>query len=441
MKKFLQSSLFKFVFSVGLGVLIFLFTPSCFSKAWLGGVISILLILINFSSFFSKLPWLTHGARLFVGALFIFSGFIKSNDPIGFGYKLEEYFEVFKADTGMALFDWFAHISMPLAIIVCVSEVALGFLLLIGSYKKITLYLLLAQIVFFTFLTFYSACYNKVTHCGCFGDAIKLTPWESFWKDLILLILITVLFVGEGNINPVFSPLLSNLTTLLAVGASIWFPVHCVRNLPVIDFRAYAPGLSICEGMKPGPNYKPAVIKTMFNYRNLKTGEIKAFDGNNLPYEDTLTWAYEGRLPDEIISKEIDGPKITDFSITNENGDNVTDSILGISNYNFYLVCWNLEKTSQDAELMAKINDFYTLCQKEGFGFIALTASGGDQISDFKHKYNALYDFYNVDGIVLKTMIRSNPGLMLMKDCKVVANWHHNNFPVFSDVKSKYMSK
>jgi hypothetical protein len=333
-----------------------------------------------------------------------------------------------------------AHISLPLAIIICVSEVALGFLLLIGFKRDLTLGLLLAQIVFFTFLTFYSACYNKVTHCGCFGDAIKLTPWESFWKDITLLILITLLFSGKNNINPLFNPLISNSLTVIAIVASIWFPIHCYRHLPMIDFRAYEPGLSICEGRKTGPNYKPATIETLWIYKNLQTGDSSEFTNKNYPWADTLHWQYKNRY-DKQISPEIDAAKIPDFTINDLDGNNVTDTILNNKDYNFFLVCWDLTKTSQDAELMAKINDFYTLCDKNKIKFIALTSSGGDQIDAFKHKFNALYDFYTMDNVVLKTMIRSNPGLMLMRDCKVVKNWHHNDWPVFTDVKNNFMKK
>jgi uncharacterized membrane protein YphA (DoxX/SURF4 family) len=439
MKKFVSGNFFKFVLSAGLAVVLYLITPPCISKTTLAIILGILLALINASGFIGKFAMITHVARVLVGGLFIFSGFIKSNDAVGFSYKLEEYFEVFKGDTGLALFDWMAHISLPLAIIICVSEVALGFLLLIGFKRELTLWLLLAQIVFFTFLTFYSACYNKVTHCGCFGDAIKLTPWESFWKDITLLILITLLFSGKNNINPLFNSLISNSLTIIAIVASIWFPVHCYRHLPVIDFRAYAPGLSICEGRKPGPNYKPAQMQITFLYHNLKTGEDKEFDSNSAPWKDTLNWAYKDRLPDKIITPEVDAAKIPDFTINDLDGNNVTDTILHNKNYNFFLICWDLDKTSQDAELMAKINDFYTLCDKNKIKFIALTSSGGDKIDAFKHKFNALYDFYNMDNVVLKTMIRANPGLMLMHDCKVVKNWHHNDWPVFSDVKNNYM--
>lgn len=438
MKQFLRGKAFKFIASAGIAALLFWITPNCLAKTTQAIVLGTLFLLINASGFISRYPILTHIPRLLVGGLFIFSGFIKSNDALGFSYKLEEYFEVFKADTGWAMFEWFAHVSLPLAIIICVSEVALGFMLLIGFKRELTLWLLLAQIVFFTFLTFYSACYNKVTGCGCFGDAIKLTPWESFWKDIALLILITLLFSGKDHINPLFSGLVNNLVTLLAIAAAIWFPIYCYNNLPVIDFRAYAPGLSICEGMKPGPNYKAAVYESHFIYKNIQTGDTAEFTDKNYPWEDTLHWQYHRALGSVIVSPAVDEAKITDFAIMDLDGNVITDSILANKNYNFFLICYDLTKTAQDAELMAKINDFYTLCEKDGIRFVALTASGADQISQFKHKHQAMYEFYNVDGIVLKTMIRSNPGLMLLKDCRVIMNWHHNNWPVYSDVKANY---
>lgn len=440
MKEIFKSKIFRFVLTAAVGAGIYFGTPSCFPKLYLGSVIGILFLLINLSEKISEWRWITHISRILVGCLFIFSGFIKSNDPLGFSYKLTEYFEVFHTDSGLALFEWMTSISLPLAVIICVSEVALGFMLLIGFQKNLTLWLLLAQIVFFTFLTFYSACYNKVTHCGCFGDAIKLTPWESFWKDLILLIFITLLFSGKENIEPLASPLFSNVLTVFAIVASIAFPVYCIKNLPVIDFRPYAPGLSICDGMKPGANYKPAVYESHFIYTNIKTGEDKEFTDKNYPWQDTLNWKYKDALPSVVISPEVDGAKITDFSITDENGNTVTDSLLNQGQYHFFLVCYDLEKTEQSGDLIATINDFYTLCVQNKVGFEALTASSSEQINNFKHKHNALYNFYNADGTVLKTTIRANPGLILMKDCKVIANWHHNNFPAFSDVKSKLMN-
>lgn len=437
MKKFLQTKLFKAIWSIGLAALLFFLCPPCFSKTTLGVILIILLVFINASGSIGKLVWLTHLARVLVGGLFIFSGFIKANDPLGFSYKLEEYFEVFKGDTGLALFEWFAHIALPLAIIVCASEIILGILLLIGYKRNLTLWLLFAQIAFFTFLTFYSACYNKVTHCGCFGDFLKLKPWESFWKDVALMILITLLFAGKENIKEIAAPMV--LSTLFLVGtiASIGFPIWAYRNLPPLDFRAYAPGMNLKDNMQPGKDYTPAVYETRFKYENLKTHEIKEFTSKNYPWEDTLNWKWNAT--ENVLTKDaINPPKITDLTINSEAGD-VKDSLLNDKNYSFWLVAYDLKKTTDDATLHAKINDFYTLAVKNGNKFHALSASGGKDVDDYKHAHNALYDFYGVDAVVLKTMIRSNPGLMLLKNGTVIANWHHNNFPTFSEVKEKYM--
>jgi uncharacterized membrane protein YphA (DoxX/SURF4 family) len=283
MKKFLSSKIFRFIWSAGLAALLYLICPPCFSKTTLLVLLLTLLVLINAAEFVAKLTWLTHVSRILVGGLFIFSGFIKANDPLGFSYKLKEYFEVFQNDSGMAFFEWFAHIALPLAVIICASEIILGVMLLLGYKRNLTLWLLFAQIAFFTFLTFYSACYNKVTHCGCFGDFLKLKPWESFWKDIALMILITLLFAGKENINEVFAPLLTTTLLLLGILFSIAFPVYAYRNLPPLDFRAYAPGMNIKENMKYPPTYKPAEIETGFIYENLKTGEKKHFNLKKLP--------------------------------------------------------------------------------------------------------------------------------------------------------------
>ncbi len=443
MKNFLSSKLFTAIWSLGLAAIIYLICPSCFSKTTLLILLGIEVILINGAPIISKWAIITHISRVLVGCLFIFSGFIKANDTLGFSYKLEEYFEVFKADTGLGLFEWFAHISLPFAIIICASEIILGIFLLIGYKRNLTLWLLFAQIAFFTFLTFYSACYNKVTHCGCFGDFLPLKPWESFWKDIALMILITLLFSGKENINELASPMFMSTMALIGVIASIWFPIYTYRNLPIFDFRPYKIGNSIIDGMKPGPNYKEAVYKTLMVYENLKNGTKKEMLMDDYMkskiWEDTLVWKYDTMIT-ELEHEAIDPPKITDFTISSLDGENITDSILANKEYSFWLITYDLAKADDDESLHAKISDFYKLATQDKKHFIAFSASGPKEIDSYKHQHNALYDFAMVDATVLKTMVRSNPGLMLIKNGKVVMMWHHNNFPSYSDVKQKYMA-
>ncbi|MCC6369507.1 MAG: DoxX family protein [Bacteroidia bacterium] len=438
MKKFLSGKIFRFIWSVGLAALLYYICPPCFSKNTLAVLLVIQLLLINGAHIISRWAIVTHIARFLVGGLFIFSGFIKANDPLGFSYKLKEYFEVFQADTGFKLFESFAHIALPLAIIICASEIVLGVMLLIGFKRELTLWLLFAQIAFFTFLTFYSACYNKVTHCGCFGDFLKLRPWESFWKDIALMILITLLFAGKEHINPLMSPALNTSVFVLGLAFSILFPIYAYRNLPPLDFRAYAPGMSIKENRKYPAGYQDPVYETGFIYENLKTGQKKQFTLKDYPWQDTLNWKWSST--ENILVKEaVNAPKITDFNVTSLDGLNVTESVLNDKNYSFWLIAYDLNETAENESLMAKIADFYKLAIDDKKIFIAMTASGPQDIDKYKHKHNALFEFVTVDQTVLKTMIRSNPGLMLIKDGAVIANWHHNNFPSYSEVKQQYM--
>jgi hypothetical protein len=190
--------------------------------------------------------------------------------------------------------------------------------------------------------------------------------------------------------------------------------------------------------MKTPPTYQAPVIETGFIYENRKTGEKKHFDLKNYPWEDTLTWKWFAT--DNIVIKDaVDAPRITDFTVNNLDGVNVTDSVLNDKNYSFWIVMHELALTSDDETVIAELNDLYKLASQEGHKVIALTASGAKEIDDFKHKHNALYDFVTADNTVLKTMIRSNPGLMLIKDGVVIANWHYHNFPTYSDAKQKFM--
>jgi uncharacterized membrane protein YphA (DoxX/SURF4 family) len=452
--KIFENKIVRFILSAGIAGLLFAICPPCLSKLILGAVLVTLLLFINASSFFVRFSWLTHGSRILVGSLFIFSGFIKSNDPTGFSYKLEEYFDVFADDTAQwsflaGFFHGLKSLSLFLAIFVCVTEVALGFMLLVGAKIRLTLWLLLLQIVFFTFLTFYSACFNKVTHCGCFGDAIQLTPWQSFGKDLALMILITVLWVGEQNIKPLFGPFIGNLATVLIIAGSIAFPLYAWYYLPPIDFRPYAPGKNLCEEMKPGPKYKPAKVETILTYKNIQTNEKKEFTQQNYPWQDTLHWKYD-TIVNNLLEKAFDEPKITDFKITDpETQDDLTDSILRINDYYFLLVVNELGEKKKDRfeprnsylKVQGRINDLAALCEKDKKHFYGLTSASKSEISDFRHEVQAMYPYLNSDQTVLKTMIRSNPGLMLMKGCVVIANWPFHSLPSYNDVKEKYFKQ
>ncbi len=367
---------------------------------------------------------LTNISRFLVGVLFIFSGFIKANDAVGFSYKLVEYFEVFGTH-------FLIPVALPLAMFICIFEMILGFTLLIGARTNLTLWLLLLMIVFFLFLTFYSAYFNKVTSCGCFGDAIPLTPWESFTKDAVLLVFIIILFIGKENIQPIFGPRMENALIVMAFIAAIAFPIYTYNFLPVIDFRPYAIGKNIPEQTKGVPDQ----LKYFYKLKDKATGETKEFDKFPDNYEQFYDYVDSRQ---DVVKKGID-PKIKDFSISTLDGDDYTQEIIENPEYNFLLICYDLEKTEKDA--FGKINDLATLCKQDHIKFIALTGSTKEQVEQFKKEVNTTIDFYSTDGTVLKTMVRSNPGLMLLKGGTVQDMWHYHTLPSYTDVKKKHFKK
>ncbi len=230
------------------------------------------------------------------------------------------------------------------------------------------------------------------------------------------------------------------LSTLFLLGLifSVGFPVYAYRNLPPLDFRAYAPGMNIKENMKRDSSFREAKYETRFLYKNLKNGEVKEFDMKNYPWQDTLNWAHDSTL-NVLIHDAVNAPKITDFTVNSLDGNSITDSLLNDKNYSFWIIMYDIKKSKDDETLIAKMKDFNKLATGEKHEFIVLTSSGPQDIEAYKKKHNVNFEFASADGIVLKTMIRSNPGLMLVKDGTVIQNWHHHNFPSYNDVKQKYM--
>lgn len=367
---------------------------------------------------------LTLITRILVGAVFIFSGLIKANDPLGFSYKLVEYFEVLHIE-------FLIPAALFLAIFICVFEVILGAMLLMGARVKTTLWLSMLMIVFFTFLTFYSAYFDVVKECGCFGDFLHMTPWTSFTKDLILLVLLIILFIGKQYINPLFNPRIENALLTLVTAASVAFPLYTYNYLPVKDFRAYAIGKNIPEQTKGIPDE----LKYFYKLKDKKTGEVKEFDKWPDKWDEIYDYV-DNRT--EVTKKGIE-PQIKDFSVSSLEGSDYTGDIIENPNHNFLLICYDLDKTNR--AVFGQVNDFAALCKTDSVTIVVLTASTKEAVAKFKEETKTNIDFYNTDGTVLKTMIRSNPGLMLLKAGTVVDMWHYNSFPSYNDVKEKYFKK
>ena len=356
---------------------------------------------------------IAHIFRYFVGFLFIFSGLIKLNDPIGFSFKLEEYF-------GPTVFnlDFLIPIVLPMAIFIVILEVVLGIFLIIGFKKKFTLWSLLLMIIFFTFLTWYSAYFNKVTDCGCFGDAIKLTPWESFTKDVILLIMIGFLFIKQSMIKPIVNKNSQKFIIVSSLVFCLIITYYVLNHLPILDFRAYKVGDNLLENMTI-PEDAP---KDLYEYKWKFSEE-----------GDEKTYITNGEYPNvsgdfidvetKLIKKGYE-PSIYDFSIE-VNGNNLTNEILSEEKLLIY-VSYNIEKFSTNA--IEKMNQSAEKAKGKGYKIIGLTASSDEDKANFIKKNNLFFDFYTCDETALKTIVRSNPGAILLKSGDVVDKKHFKDF-------------
>ncbi|TVR78316.1 MAG: DoxX family protein [Chitinophagaceae bacterium] len=373
------------------------------------------------------MKWIVQFFRFIVGGLFIFSGFIKAVDPLGTAYKMEEYFAVF----GM---DFMIPLSLAFAIFMIVLEVVLGVALLIGFMTKFTIILLLLIIIFFTFLTGYTTVTGNVTDCGCFGDFLPLEPWQSFLKDIVLLIFIAVLYIGQKHIKPLLPSAASNpLMGIVFILSTLYCFSNFYTDLPQFDFRPYAVGKNIPEQI---PEYMPEdkrpVYEFIFIYENPETGEKKEFDMANLP---GAPWEYVDRV-DKLVSGE-EG-KIINFRTTDEFGNEVREDLLFDENYSFMVVAWDLNKT-RSRVFEEKINPLAEKAQDAGYHFYALASNSRESIEEFRHEHQAAFPFYEGDPIFLKTIIRSNPGLLVLKNGTVKGKWHHRRIPDFEKIQQEYL--
>ncbi|MFW5759677.1 MAG: BT_3928 family protein [Cyclobacteriaceae bacterium] len=348
-----------------------------------------------------------NGIRYFVGAFFIFSGLIKVNDPVGTSIKLKEYFQVFSDDFG-SFFEVFIPFSLELAVFIVVLEVILGFTTILAYRMNINSWILLLLIIFFTFLTFYSAAFDKVTDCGCFGDAIPLTPFESFIKDLVLLALIIYIFIKRKTYKPLLKHPISDYVVMGITIVMLALAIYAIQHLPYIDFRPYNVGASIPDNMQPSAEYQ-------YQYIMKKDGKKYKFD----VYPADTTYEF---VEMKLLNPEAQ-PKITDYSVWNEEGDFTEESFRGEK---LLVIVENIVKADQD--VFQEINQLAEKLQ-EKVELMILTANDERTFETYRHEYQLAIDYYYADHTVLEAMIRSNPGLMLLKDGIVLGKWHHNDIP------------
>ncbi|SFD31048.1 BT_3928 family protein [Algibacter pectinivorans] len=351
-------------------------------------------------------------SRILVGVLFIFSGFIKLNDPLGFSYKLQEYFS-----PDVLNIPFLEPYALIISVFVVVFEVVLGVFLLIGYKPKFTVWSLLLMIVFFTFLTFYAAYFEKVKDCGCFGDFIKLKPWETFWKDVALLVLIVILFIGVKHIKPIFGNLVTTVIALLGFILSLWFGYHVLMHLPAIDFRAYAIGKNIQEGMLV-PEDAPKPIQE-YSWKFKVNGEEKVIKTNgSYPSVEGDFVGVETKVIQEGYT-----PPVVDFSIETDTDDLTTHFLE--QEHLIIVVSYSLESIEQGGAL--KLKALQDEARRNNYQIIGLTASGEDAKQRINEAYNIDFTWYLCDEKALKTVVRSNPGVLELDKGLVKQKVHWND--------------
>ena len=383
--------------------------------------------------------------RLLVGVLFIFSGLIKANDPVGFAIKLEEYYEIFASGGGLLrIFEWHLLLESVVfqAALICVVEVALGVLLLLGMWKKTVTWLLLLMIVFFTILTGYAAVTGKVTDCGCFGDAIPLTPWQSFYKDIVLLVLILILFIYKKHIQRLLPAIPSFVLAFAGTAFTVWVANTAVKYDVFIDFRPYKPGNNISALMAIPEDADPPVVEMQYIYvnKNTKAEEVVKIRSNQndfnklVPYSDTLVWQFKERK-DKLIDPGF-VPKISDFAVIDEYDNDITEKILSYDDYMIMVVSPGLDKTHKPA--WEAVNTLQRAAEEAGIFTFGFVASGRTEIDKFRHNHQTAFPFYQGDQKVCLAIARTNPAIVLMKQGTVIAKWPWREIPDFADVKAEH---
>ena len=362
-------------------------------------------------------------SRTLVGLVFIFSGFVKAVDPLGSAYKFTDYFTAFKLG-------FLEFLALPLALVLSAFELMLGVALILAYRRKVVYAVLFWFLSFFTVLTFILAIFNPVSDCGCFGDALVLTNWQTFLKNIILMIFVLPLFYfrkadGRGGHQAREWIILS----CIYLGV-ILFSVWNFRHLPLLDFRAYDVGTVIREDMEVPEDAAVDEYETILVYRNLAEGKEYEFSIADYP-RDTLQWAFVSS-DSKLVKKGYEAP-IHDFAIMDENGYDLVDGILSDPGYTLLMISHDLEKAN--AEALGRAGQWSELeLLADDFSFYAVSASGSEVVESISSRYGISYTIFAGDEIMLKTMVRSNPGFILIANGSILGKWGFRDFPALADL-------
>lgn len=364
-------------------------------------------------------------ARIIIGLVFVFSGFVKGVDPWGSAIKLNDYFTAFG-------WDFMLPYSFFIGSLMNVAEFIIGFSLLIGVKVKLGSLGALIFMAIFTPLTFYLAIANPVSDCGCFGDAIKMTNWETFYKNIFITALVLLVFFRRKKFKPLASCTKEWMIVSVGLAIIVFTTWYSYSYLPIIDFLPYKKGNNIPALMTVPEGYPTDKYDQFITLNDTSTGKnidvtVDVYSNDSTYWGMGTKYKYVSISEPKLVSKGYQ-PPIHDFTIVSYmDGVDLTDIILADSSYSFLLVSYKLPKA--DVSHLKEIDELARWAFSQGYRFICLTSSTGEDLASFKEKYNPPYDFYMTDETTLKTMIRANPGLVLLKSGTIIDKWSQNAIP------------
>lgn len=361
--------------------------------------------------------------RIIVGLLFIFSGLVKANDPLGLSYKMNEFFEVW----GTA---WAMKYSLALSVTMIAFEIIAGVAVLLGYAYRVFSFLLLLLITFFTFLTAYVLFSGKIKECGCFGDCIKITNEETFWKDIALLVMILLLVIFRKRVQPVFSGYPSIALLILTAFFSFGIQWWVLEHLPFYDCLPYKVGVDVNVDRKIPPGAIPDKYESVMIYQ--KDGVKKEFTTENYPWQDT-TWVFVDRI-DKLVSKGNAEAKIKDFVVTDEAGNEQTDGILMTPGYTFLLFI--KDPVTARTDNMDRLRELIDYCNANNIAFYVVCSADAETSAKYNKEWKLNAPFLVLDVTTSKTALRTNPGLMLLEQGVIRGKWSFRDYPTKEDLQS-----
>ncbi|MBN2639920.1 MAG: hypothetical protein JXR65_12630 [Bacteroidales bacterium] len=361
--------------------------------------------------------WVFLLLRLFLGLVFLFSSFVKGVDPIGTAYKVEDYLMAFG-------WNFFIRYALVISYGVILLEFLMGITLMSKAFLKQALWVTLLTMVFFTGLTYMDATKNMVSDCGCFGDAVKLSNWETFYKNIVLLIVVIVLIIGQYKFR--FHGLRagkSALSLFFAAVVFVSFMSYNLNHLPVIDFRPWKVGQEFYSQKENKP-------KVYVSYKNKKTGEVKEYLFPNYPWRDSTwmkQWVFVGQ---RTIVDNYQSPSL--FIQDSLGADGFDDVFVAKG---FHLVVVSFDIRLSETEGFKKLASLMPLLQKEDVSVVLLTSSDRSVTKEMLSNYGINIPVYFADEVTLKAIIRSNPGLILLHNGILQNKWAVADFPSEKQIK------